>query len=118
MMKAFFVILFFGCTFTSLPAFSQCDVKSEVVVKASSSASNGSIHLKITNDLSGPVKVALHDLAEQNLPVVQEKNVQMKELKDGVIFSGLKPTTYIIQVSTRNCSRTIGGLEGYKVESK
>ena len=117
-MKALFVILFFGCTFISLSAFSQCDVKAEVVVKAASSAENGSIHLKITNDLSGPIKVSLHNLNEQDLPIVQEKNVQMKELKDGITFSGLKPTTYIIQVNFRSCSRTIGGLEGYKVELK
>jgi hypothetical protein len=118
MMKAFFVILFLGCTFISLTAFAQCDVKSEVVVKAASSGSNGSIQLKITNDLQGPIRVSLHDLTEQDLPIVTEKSVQMKDLKEGVTFSGLKPTTYIIQVHFRNCSRTIGGLEGYKVESK
>jgi hypothetical protein len=98
-------------------AGAQCELKYQVKSEASSPSSDGKIILTL-DQTNGPVSVTLYDMMDEKFPAIEEKKLQVPQLKSPVIFQGLKPTTYIIKVSWRNCSRTIGGLEGIKIDQK
>ena len=106
----FFLIAFYH-------AGAQCELKYQVKSEASSPSSDGKIILTLEHS-DGPVSVTLYDIMDEKFPVITEKSLQVSQLKSPVVFQGLKPTTYIIKVSWRNCSRTIGGLEGIKIDQK
>jgi hypothetical protein len=99
-------------------AGAQCEVKYEVKSESSTATQDGKIILKLTEAPNSTVSVTLYDIMDESFPVIDEKRVQSTQLKSAIVFSGLKATTYIIKVSWRNCTRTIGGLEGIKIDQK
>jgi hypothetical protein len=99
-------------------AGAQCELKSEVQSEHSTSLSDGKISLTLTSNLDGPASVTLYDIMDAKFPVIEEKKLSQSQQKSPIVFSGLKATTYIIKVSWRNCTKTIGGLEGIKIDQK
>lgn len=99
-------------------AEAQCELKSEVQTEAMTSAADGKIRLTLNANFNGPASVILYDIMDEKVPVIAEKKISLSQQKSPIVFSGLKATTYIIKVSWRNCTKTVGGLEGIKIDQK
>lgn len=99
-------------------ADAQCELKSEVQTEAISSGSDGKISVTLNANFNGPASVTLYDIMDEKFPVIAEKKISPSQQKSPIVFSGLKATTYIVKVSWRNCTKTIGGLEGIKIDQK
>ena len=99
-------------------AEAQCELKSEVRTEAITSGSDGKISLTLKANFNGPASVTLYDIMDEKVPVIDERKISPSLQNSPIVFSGLKATTYIVTVSWRNCKKTIGGLEGIKIDQK
>ena len=112
-------VFFIFLLITFYHAEAQCELKYEVQSEPTIASKQGKIQLKLnSSDLSGAVSITLYDIMDESVPVIQEKRVLSSQAKNPVVFDNLKATTYIIKVSWRNCTKTIGGLEGIKIDQK
>jgi hypothetical protein len=110
--------LLVAATFLSLPFFAraQCKIAHEIKAEPASDNILGKIQISLL-DFSGKADIRLYDIMDQRVPLIAEKkNVAVNGAKTTFLFDGLKPTTYIIQVSWGGCKQTLGGLEGIKID--
>lgn len=111
------IFLFLSVIFYHAEA--QCELKYEVeTVSANPQEPAGKIILRITTPTRQNFSMAVYDIMDQSVPVVQERKVAASHAQNPIVFSALKPTTYAIQVQWGKCKKTIGGLEGIKIDQK
>ncbi len=88
------------------------------VEDASTDGSNGKIYLSLIKG-NPPFVFRLYDLYNKTYEFQATKEVQRMEAGNKVlVFDGLKPSTYVIQVIAHDSKWTLGGIEGFTVRAK
>ena|SRR5258706_2074623 len=110
--KLLYIIILLSC-FSDAIAVGPCDF--EVKYKVSHTGTGGyQISLQATGN-GALLKIALYDLYSGE--TVEEKQVQLGSNDEKVAFERVKPSHYLIYISSEACpkQRSLGGIEGIKV---
>jgi hypothetical protein len=110
--KLLYIIILWSC-FGDLIAVSPCDY--EVKYKVRHTGTEGyQISLRATGN-GALFKITLYDLYSG--VTVEEKQVQLGSNDEKVAFERVKPSHYLIYISSEFCpkQRSLGGIEGIKV---
>lgn len=84
------------------------------VEHCSQSVNNGKIYIKASAG-SYPLTFKLYDLHNDNYVFSAEKTLHTESDEEALLFEGLSESAYVIQVTSSNCKKILGGLEGITI---
>ena len=99
-----------------VPAQAQCDLDHTVKVESSAKGTDSfKIILKLKTPGTG-VTLKIYEIMDPKFPLIAEKSVESMPSPTEIEFHGLKKGTYSIIAYWNDCTHTIGGIQGIRID--
>lgn len=111
------------CVFLSLltfffadQAFAQCNLEKTFSVETSQPQGDFSKIVLTVHTVPSQVHLKLYDIMVPNFQLIEERDLRPASEPVQIKFENLKAGTYSIIASWGNCTETIGGISGIRID--